>query len=220
MDLTLKERLLQFTDWATVLFLGSFVVIAINRVVYYTRFSEFVKIAFSNKYLKVYKDNSNLTNTFTMSFFFVQLISFSFLILLLLHQFENVSKNDFITYIQVFTFLLVFILSKFLIEKIIGVVFEIEDFVEQFNLQKVGYRIYFGVLLLPVVVLLYYNTLTTNFVYLSIVGILLFFNILTYITIIRQYQNLMMRKIFYFILYLCTLEIAPYYFIYYWITKN
>ncbi|MCD8518719.1 MAG: DUF4271 domain-containing protein, partial [Flavobacterium sp.] len=34
------------------------------------------------------------------------------------------------------------------------------------------------------------------------------------------YQNLLLRKIFYFILYLCTLEIAPYYFIYNWFTKN
>ena len=37
---------------------------------------------------------------------------------------------------------------------------------------------------------------------------------------IKLYQNLLIRKIFYFILYLCTLEIAPYYFIYNWFTKN
>ena len=45
-------------------------------------------------------------------------------------------------------------------------------------------------------------------------------NITTYIVALKLYQNLLMRKIFYFILYLCTLEIAPYYFMYYWFTKS
>jgi hypothetical protein len=44
-------------------------------------------------------------------------------------------KTDWILFIQIFYFL-VFVLSKFLIEKIIGTAFNIEEFVEQFNLQK------------------------------------------------------------------------------------
>ena len=40
-----------------------------------------------------------------------------------------------------------------------------------------------------------------------------------YLVALKLYQNLLLRKIFYFILYLCTLEIAPYYFIYNWFKK-
>ena len=36
---------------------------------------------------------------------------------------------------------------------------------------------------------------------------------------IKNYQNIIFSKLFYFILYLCALEIAPYYFMYYWFTK-
>lgn len=226
MEIELKNRLLDFNDWAIALFVICFVIIAINRSVYYTRFIEFSRIAVSEKYLKIYRDTSNLSSSFTISLFFVQLVSFSFFILLFINQFtsnlkgEIISKNNFIVYIQIFTFLSIFILSKYLIEKIISIVFGIEDFMEQFNLQKVGYRVYFGVLLLPLVLILYYNPINSKILYITIAVILLFFNILTYFKIIRLFQNAMLRKIFYFILYLCTFEIAPYYFMYYWITKN
>ncbi|RZJ46716.1 MAG: DUF4271 domain-containing protein, partial [Flavobacterium sp.] len=40
------------------------------------------------------------------------------------------------------------------------------------------------------------------------------------ITPTKTYQNAIIGKLFYFILYLCALEIAPYYFMYYWITKE
>jgi hypothetical protein len=50
-------------------------------------------------------------------------------------------KTDLIL-IQIITFLIFFVLSKYLIEKIIATAFHIEEFVEQFNLQKVTYRTY------------------------------------------------------------------------------
>ncbi|WP_395049469.1 DUF4271 domain-containing protein, partial [Flavobacterium sp.] len=41
-----------------------------------------------------------------------------------------------------------------------------------------------------------------------------------YLVSIKNYQNIIFSKLFYFILYLCALEIAPYYFMYYWFTKG
>ena len=152
--------------------------------------------------------------------FFLQLISFSFFIVLVLQQFKAQEKNMLILYIQVFTFLSVFVLSKFLLEKIIATAFKIEEFNEQFNLLKVNYRTYLSLLLLPINIILYYNPIqSTTFFWLLII-VLFALNVVTYIIALKLYQNLLIRKIFYFILYLCTLEIAPYYFIYNWFTKN
>jgi hypothetical protein len=157
---------------------------------------------------------------FTISMFVLQLISFSFFTLLVLNQFDRAEKTDLIVYIQVFTFLTVFILSKFLIEKIIATAFKIEEFNEQFNLLKVNYRAYFGFILLPVNIILFYNSLNADWFFWTLLIILITINITTYLVALKLYQNLLLRKIFYFILYLCTLEIAPYYFIYNWFTKN
>jgi hypothetical protein len=125
-----------------------------------------------------------------------------------------------ILYIQVFTFLSVFVLSKFLLEKIIATAFKIEEFNEQFNLLKVNYRTYLSLLLLPINIILYYNPIQSSTFFWLLIIVLFALNVVTYIIALKLYQNLLIRKIFYFILYLCTLEIAPYYFIYNWFTKN
>lgn len=220
MELNFQERLPELHDWATILFVIAFILIAINRSVFANRFFEFSNLAFSDKYLKIYKDGNSVTNSFTISMFIVQLISFSFFLQLAISQFRGLNKNDGILYLQVFSFLMVFILSKYLIDKIIAVTFHIEDFVEQFNLFKVSYRTYFGFILLPINMILYYNNIQDKWVYISLAVILFLFNLLTYAITLKKYQNLLTRKMFYFILYLCTLEMTPYYFIYYWVAKN
>lgn len=216
----LHNRIIENKDWATVLFLFCLVIIAINKVISSVRFNEFIKLAYSDKYTKIYKDSSNLMSGFTVSMFLLQLFSFSFFILLALDQFGIAKKTDWIIFIQLFTFLSVFILSKFLIEKIIATAFNIEEFSEQFNLLKVNYRGYFGLVLMPINILLYYNTFDSKLFFSILLIVLFTLNVTTYIVALKLYQNLLFRKIFYFILYLCTLEIAPYYFIYNWFTKN
>ena len=157
---------------------------------------------------------------FTIFLFIVQILSFSFFIHLLLNSFGYTIKTDWISYIQIFTFLTVFILSKYLIEKIIGAAFDIEEFVEQFNLQKVSYRTFIGLFLLPINCFLYYNDSISHNLILFLLFIMLIINVLTYLLSIKNYQNILFGNLFYFILYLCALEIAPYYFMYYWFTKN
>jgi hypothetical protein len=216
----LNTRIIENNDWATILFLLCVGIIAVNKTISSVRFNEFIRLAYSDKYTKIYRDSSNLMSGFTVSMFILQLFSFSFFTLLVLHQFEKTEKTNFIVYIQIFTFLTVFILSKFLIDKIIATAFKIEEFSEQFNLLKVNYRAYFGFILLPVNIILFYNSFDSNLFFWILLIALFVINTATYLVALKLYQNLLMRKIFYFILYLCTLEIAPYYFIYNWFTKN
>ncbi|KIQ21703.1 DUF4271 domain-containing protein [Flavobacterium pectinovorum] len=216
----LQPRILENKDWATLLFVVAFALVAITKSTYETRFSEFSKLIFSDKYAKIYRDTSNLKGSFIVGLFFVQILSFSFFILLTLHIFGYASKTDWILYIQIATFLLYFILGKFLIEKIVATSFNIDDFVSLFNLQKATYRTYIGVLILPFNAVLFYYDNIPKIVPLVIIGVSLCISLFSYFISIKTYQNIIIGKLFYFILYLCALEIAPYYFMYYWITKE
>ena len=216
----LHPRITDSRDWATVLFVLSFAIIAVIKSVFENRFGDFANLIFSNKYNKVYKDSSHLKSSFTISLFLVQVISLSFFIQISLSYFGLGSKTDWIFYIQIFTFLVFFILSKYLIEKIIATSFNIEEFMEQFNLQKVTYRTYIWLIILPINIILFYSDYVSRNILLVIISIALIFNVLTYFISIKNYQNIIIGKLFYFILYLCALEIAPYYFMYYWFTKR
>jgi hypothetical protein len=147
-------------------------------------------------------------------------ISLAFFIQISLSIFGYASKTDWLLYIQIITFLIFFILAKYLIEKIIATSFNIEDFMEHFNLQKVTYRTYIGLFILPINIILFYYDAVSKNIPLIIIGLILVINLLTYLISIKNYQNVIFGKLFYFILYLCALEIAPYYFMYYWFTKG
>jgi hypothetical protein len=223
----LQPRILENNDWATLLFVVAFALVAITKSTYETRFSEFSKLIFSDKYAKIYRDTSNLKGSFIVGLFFVQILSFSFFILLTMDIFGcksangyNTLKSDWILYIQIATFLLYFILGKFLIEKIVATSFNIDEFVSLFNLQKATYRTYIGVLILPFNAVLFYYDNIPKIVPLVIIGVALCISLFSYFISIKTYQNIIISKLFYFILYLCALEIAPYYFMYYWITKE
>ena len=219
MDLVLTERLAGGKDWATILFVLCLALVALNRSFFEVRFAEFIKLAYSDKYTKIYKDSGNMLSWFTISLFFIQLVSFSFLIQFFLSYFGVTEKTSWISFIQIITLTGVFILSKYLIEKIIATSFNIEEFNEQFNLRKVNYRTYIGLLLLPLNIIFFYNDPPHLIVMYIIIGIILCISIFSYLVSLRVYQNLIIGKLFYFILYLCALEIAPYYFMYYWFTK-
>ena len=219
-ETVLQPRIIENKDWATILFVLSFALIAFTKAAFETRFNDFLRILVSEKYIKIYKDSSHLMSGFTVVLFVVQLLSISFFIQILLDYFGYVSKTDWIAFLRIFAFFTVFVLSKFLIEKIIATTFNIEEFTEQFNLQKVSYRTFIAILLLPITIFLFYNDNPSKTLIFTIIAVVLIINVFTYLISLKIYQNLLMSKIFYFILYLCALEIAPYYFIYYLITKN
>lgn len=217
----LTPRILENQDWATLLFVVTFAVVAMTKSAYETRFSEFSKLIFSDKYAKIYRDNNHMKSSFTIGLFFVQVISFAFFILLTLNIFDDtVKKTDWVLFIQIANFLLYFILAKYLIEKIVATSFNIDDFADLFNLQKVTYRTYIGVLILPINAVLFYYDNIPQIIPLVIIGVSLCLSLYSYFISIKTYQNVIIGKLFYFILYLCALEIAPYYFLYYWITKG
>lgn len=215
-----QERVLAAKDWVTLVFLLCLILITVVKTNFSGRFSDFLRLLVNDKYVKIYRDPSNLMNWFTIALFVVQLLSISYFVQLCLSFFGLASKYDYILFIRLFTLLSVFVLGKFLTEKIIGAAFNIDEIVDGFNLQKVNYRTYLGLLLLPVnIVLFYFDNFTDTVIYI-VLGLFIAINVLTYFNSLKIYQNVLSRKVFYFILYLCALEIAPYFFIYSWFIRS
>ncbi|MEI7509175.1 MAG: DUF4271 domain-containing protein [Flavobacterium sp.] len=220
MEIQLHLRNIESKDWATLVFVFSLALIVIAKSNFESRFNDYVRLFVSDKYTKIYRESSHLMSGFNVLLYVINAISFSFFIQLVVSFFGYGVKADWVLFVRIFTLLNVFILSKFLVEKIIATTFGIEEIIEQFNLQKVTFRTYIGLLLLPITIILFYGNYLTNSIINILIIALLLINVLTYVISLKNYQNLVIGKMFYFILYLCALEIAPYYFIFYLITKN
>ncbi|WP_177766565.1 DUF4271 domain-containing protein [Flavobacterium sp. I3-2] len=220
MNIDFIPRLTSSGDWATLLFILTFALLTVNRNVFAVRFHDYIRLIYSDKYLKIYKDSSNLKSWFTISMFFIQLISYSFFIHIAMSYLDFSNINSLIDFLKVFNFLTFFILGKYLIEKIIANFFNIEDFTEQYNLIKVNYRTYLGLLILPVLMFLFYTKTQEIIIIYFILSIILLTNLIMYSVILKNHQKLIQKHILYFILYLCTLEIAPYLLIYKLLTTS
>ena len=107
----LHSRIIENKDWATILFVLSFGTIAATKTAFENRFTDFVKLIYSDKYINIYKEGSHLKSSFTIALFFVQLISFAFFIQISLSYFENTSKTDWVLFIKIITLLVYFVLS-------------------------------------------------------------------------------------------------------------
>ena len=219
-EMILHARQVQSNDWATFIFLGSLILIALASNIYEKRFADFLRLGISDKYVKVYRENSSLVSGFNILLFILQLVSLSFFIQLFVSASGLGSKTDWVLFVRIFTLTTSFVLIKFLIDKIIALTFNIEEFAELFNLRKITYRTYFALLLLPISFSLFFYKNLDNTIYLVILAIFQLASAFISLVSLRNYQTYVNGKLFYFILCLCALEIAPYYFMYYWFTKS
>jgi hypothetical protein len=156
-----------------------------------------------------------LYNNDFISFRFVNIVYlFAFLINLsiLLTIFSNgefnlkIFQNNFY-HIGLFIFL------KYLLEKFIGWLFKFNRICNNYLNAKLFYFNTLGTLVLFLNILsVFSDNFNQELVYASLTIILLYL-IISHFTIFFSFKNLIYKNWFYFILYLCTLEIIPYYYI-------
>jgi hypothetical protein len=156
-----------------------------------------------------------LYNNDFISFRFVNIVYlFAFLINLsiLLTIFSNgefnlkIFQNNFY-HIGLFIFL------KYLLEKFIGWLFKFNRICNNYLNAKLFYFNTLGTLVLFLNILsVFSDNFNQELVYASLTIILLYL-IISHFTIFFSFKNLIFKNWFYFILYLCTLEIIPYYYI-------
>ena len=218
--LDLQYRIIESKDWAFMMFLLALLLVVFIKSTFEKRFFDFSRIIVSDKYHRIYKDSSNILSLFTIFIFIVNIISLAFFIQLVAVYYGLAIPSDWLLFIRISTLLTVFILVKYLIEKIVATIFGIEEIMDEYNLTKVNYRTYVGLLLLPLTVVMYYNSGLSHALIVPLSVLLIGINLFTYAITFVRYQNFVLSKLFYFILYLCAFEIAPYYFVYYLIKKN
>jgi hypothetical protein len=208
-------RHIDYHTTETILFTFSFVMLTLAKITHEARFSNFVTLFISDKYLNIYGKDSRLTITwFNFFLFTVQVIVFGILLKITL----EVLKISFNPPLPVLiTLLALFILFKFYLEKFIANILELEVFSEQYNFHKLTYRNYIAIALLPLTAITVYAPFYNKVFFYITLSLFIFFNLTSFVLTIKNHQKLILPRVFYFILYLCTLEIAPYLFIYKWV---
>ena len=198
-------------DWVTLIMVGCIIVIAILKVIYSKRFVDFIRLPISNNYFLAKGKTEELRHPFSILLFLIQLISISLFAYLF---FLEKGKATVLLFFQILSAVFIFIIVKTSIEKMIGAIFSIKNVIDQYIYEKLTYRNFISLLLIIANLIFYFSVKPDLNTLLIFTGILFLINILFLFYSYKNYRSLIFSNFFYFLLYLCALEISPYLILY------
>ena len=205
------NRIIESLDWVTLIMVGCIVVIAILKVIYPKRFNDFIRLPVSNNYFLAKGKSEELRHPFSILLFVIQLISISLFVNLF---FLEKGKANVLLFLQILFVVFVFIIVKTSIEKIIGTIFSIEKLIDHYIYEKLSYRNFLSLLLIITNFIFYFSIKPDLNTLLILTGILFLVNMLILSYSYKNYRSLIFSNLFYFLLYICALEISPYLILY------
>ncbi|AXP80251.1 hypothetical protein CJ739_1160 [Mariniflexile rhizosphaerae] len=196
-------------DFFTIMLVVGMILIATAKLTSPKRFNDFISVLGNSKYLKIYSRDQKFFDKFDALLFANLIISVSLFCFISYKFFTKTNTISPDTMFKISFGISVFILIKVFIERLIGSLFEMDAIIDQYLFQKISYKNYLGLVLIPINALLLFSFKPTlTFFYVTV--ILLFIVILIgLVTSFKAHQSLIKHNFFYFILYLCALEIAP-----------
>lgn len=198
----------------TILLVIGFAIVAVAKLTSPKRFDGFIFVIGNSKYLKIYSRDQKFLDKFDSLLFTNLILSSSVFCYIVYKQIHNTNTILVNLMFKFAVGLSAFILVKVLIERLIASVFEIDKLIDEYLFQKISYKNYLGVLLLPINALLLYSFQPSLTIIYIMIILILIVNTIGAITSFKRYQSLIKHNFFYFILYLCALEIAPYIILY------
>jgi hypothetical protein len=208
----LRDYFLQ--DAFIIALMVSLLLVVTAKQLYVTQFLDFLEINWNVRYQKLYAKDWKKSNVFHILLFLNLSIALSIFIHFSYSYFAAPLPIDFITILQLFLTVGLVISFKLSIEMVVARLFEINAFVRLYLFQKVTHLNFSGVAFLILnFFLLFSNFNKSLLIYLGLVVVLVI-NLTGFIRFLRLYQKTIIPNFFYFLLYLCALEIGPYFILY------
>lgn len=208
-------RNVMFTDWFTVLIVVCLIFIAAAKLLFAKRFKDLFEILGNSNYLKIYLKDQKFINTFDGLLFTNLIISLIIFILISLNVLDNVNHSkNFELYYTLVLIIGSIIIIKVLIDRLIGNLFDIGELMNVYVFQKITFKNYLGLILLPINILLIFVINPSKLIIYIAICLLFIVNLIGFVMSIKNHLKPIKGNFFYFILYLCALEIAPYFILY------
>ncbi|WP_435260772.1 DUF4271 domain-containing protein [Tenacibaculum sp. nBUS_03] len=192
-------------SWFTLVILFTIVLLAILKLIKPNYLLGYTLAFFTPGFFqKKAEEHMYLFSPFKFILFCYSSISISLLVYLVAQP-SNTNTNSFISFLIILTYVFCYLLIKYFIENIIASILSIKNNINYFLHVKYGYLFTVSLWGLPLIILYKYSLHSRFFLITTLIILLIFRAFL----IITNNKNIVIGKLFYFILYFCTLEIAP-----------
>lgn len=197
-------------EWFTVFLILSLIAVVLAKSLNQLRFNDFIYVIGNSKYLKIYSREQKFIDVFDGFLFFNFTISLSIFIYFVYAEYVEPLSFDLITFLKVSFAIATVLIIKVLIERLIASLFDIDALIDSYLFQKTTFKNFSGLLLLIANILLLYSGINENIIIIATVCLVCLINLIGFFDSFKTHQNLINANLFYFLLYLCALEIGPY----------
>ena len=197
-------------DWITILIFLSLVLLTLGKYLYQSRFMNFMILPFNDKYILLHNKKGQLLNWFHILLTLFQLLNLAlFLFLVQKHLLDNPLGDNLTAFFWILGFLIPFELSKMGLQYLKGFVFETIQLISELIFHKISYLNFSSLIMLIGNIIIIYILRDSKMVIYATILLVLAINGIGVIKLLKNLQKALIPHVLYFILYLCTLEIAP-----------
>ena len=199
-------------DWITAAFLLILLLLVVAKYIYKERLLELAFLFFNKRYLIHYRnEQGSVYNLFYVLLFAVQTLVFSLLIYLIAHYIDIDDKIALIPYLylKIIGVLIAYFFIRHILGVFLGQVFQLNKAQEKLAFAKISYLFSVSILILPFLIFAYYVNNYGLLAFQLLIVILSILLIMRYVFTLKFNKSAVLGGLFYFILYLCALEIAP-----------
>ena len=216
MDWILLNKVHQ--DWISILIFSNLMLLSFIKWRYDRKFTSFFKSIDPSVYFNNYGNNFFFNRFFGASILVFSIANISLCLIFILNSLDLIELN-FISFLFFFSFLLLIGFLSYLINSILGQILAVKRETLAYIFNNLRFLFRLSIFIFIILVIHYYYFFDT-FIFLSITSLCLFmFYFLYSIVIIYKFLRNLDKGKLYFILYLCTLKITPWVFIY-WFINN
>ncbi len=208
--MNLIERVNFSSDWMIISLFVSLVLLALGKYLFQFRFVNFVVLPFNDKYVSIQNKKGPFFSGFHILLTVFQLINLAlFLYLLQKTLLNSILGDGSYSFFYILGFLILFQTAKFVLQKINAYVFNTQQLVADLIFSKFSYLNHSSLFIFIANVLLIFILKDSKIVIYGTILMIVFINGIGIAKLLKNHQKTVLPNLFYFILYLCTLEIAP-----------
>ena len=196
-------------DWITVALLVSFLSIVSLRLLFRSQFTAFSSLIVNNQYFATYgKDINNTTQRFSASLWLIRHLIMALAIFFVADYVFNV-QIELVTLLRLGVFFTTLFGMKYFFEKVMVSILGAERIFQSYHFQKHALANYSAMFLLPFMVYISYAKWGVKFALFTMIAFFMMLIFIGLYILFKNHQKAIKGHLFYFILYLCALEIAP-----------
>ncbi|MBL4604720.1 MAG: DUF4271 domain-containing protein [Flavobacteriaceae bacterium] len=200
------ERGFISNNWVIMLFVFGLLLIFFLKLFKAAKLRGYAASVFNKGFIEIESQEKTPPITFFHSVFTLfSFLSISMTVYFLFTGYREELNTDFFEYVKWAFYILIYILGRFLVEFVLMSLLQIKSLLSYFILSKRSYLYSISIGLFLLNFIYFYGYRSQIFL---LIGTIILFG-MRLLLILNNNKNLIIKELFYFILYICAFEIAP-----------